>query len=122
MSVSPPLHRIKSSIPAQSECKNTEVSFLTKLPFPPASCDCILSHMLLVWGKLTHKLPKVGDSRDPSAWHLSFKMQKQYKFRQIAQFSYRKGTASTLKGARNLLNIISIHFLQVQQEAGTFVC
>lgn len=34
-------------------------------------------------------------------------MQKQYKYRQIAQFSYRKEAKSTLKGVRNLLDITS---------------
>lgn len=61
--------------------KSTKVSFLINLsPSPPAFCDSILPDVLLAWGKFTHKLAKIGGSNDPAAWHLSFKMQKQYKY------------------------------------------
>lgn len=121
LSVSPSLHRIlkqiEPSIPAQSEYKNTEVNFLTKLsPFHPASYDCILPDMLVAWGKLIHKLAKVGDSKGPSTWHLSFKLWKQYKYRHNSLTEKELNLHLKESGISSILLVVCnlpIHFLQV---------
>lgn len=111
------LKQIEPSIPAQSEYKNTEVNFLTKLcPFHPASYDCILPDMLLTWGKLIHKLANVGDSKGPSTWHLSFKLRKQYKYRHNSLTEKELNLHLKESGICSILLVVCnlpIHFLQV---------